>query len=222
MTQDFLSKVEEEDSENILNLFYFEAQIMPHLNFPSQCSTNYLATRAFDSRAEEVGNRLLRFVENGGFREDGSLDFKKGGCYELEFEDDKASTVKHISGATVTLPSHVLITQEFTLHDNHMDHLARVELKPSMFALWTFFDDSHPFVKLIIKEKKAQTLVDHAIKAEQAAVAAESSRAANTVQQNPRVLQPVQNKKASENLQKAREQLKARAADKQKKRTIKL
>jgi hypothetical protein len=91
-----------------------------------------------------------------------------------------------------------------------------------MFTLWTFFDDSHPFVKLIIKEKKAQTLVDHAIKAEQAAVAAESSRAANTVQQNPRVLQPVQNKKASENLQKAREQLKARAADKQKKRTIKL
>lgn len=225
LTAAHLAKIEEDSPENIKMLFSLETQTLPHQNFPSTCHDAYIATKTFNERASQVGNRLAKFMSAGGIRDDGSLDFSKGGCYKLQFEGDRCSTIVHISGTKATLPAHVVITKDFVLYDNHLDHLAKAELLPSTYTLIELFPKGCDLDKLAMRKKDAKPLKEMATAIADAHAEGQRSKIAETVQvarEDSSVLKVVANRKAAANLIKARTKLLEKAEERKTRRTIKL
>eukprot|EP00969_Alexandrium_andersonii_P180811 7990333-Alexandrium_andersonii.AAC.1 len=130
ITHELLSKIEQDSMDALPMLFSFETQTVGAMAFPQQCSDKTICSKTFSKRAEQVGDRLKHLVLAGALGTEGKIDFGKGGCFTLKFAEGKLSELKHCTGVVAEVPSHVQITTAYTLVDNHLDHLARVELKP--------------------------------------------------------------------------------------------
>jgi len=216
--------MEEDSVDNIRTLFAFETQTLGSTSFPSACHDKYIATKTFTTRAQQVGDRLKNFLDQEGIQSSGALDFSKGGCYKLEFgQDGKCTNVVHCTGAKVQMPSHVVITTEFSLIDNHLDHLARVELLPCNYLLYEFFVAKKPGVlEHMIKDKKGDSLRKMAKAIAEKHAEGETQIEQQTVKEDKALLSVVAKKKAAANLLKARSKLEEKKKDRAARRTIKL
>jgi hypothetical protein len=226
LTQTLLNKLEEESVDNLRVLFSFETQTTLTLSFPTPCHDKHIASKTFNSRAAQVGSRLKSFIQAGGISATGALDFSKGGCYELIFDEASARCVgvKHCTGEEAAVPQHVLITPSFDLVDNHLDHLARVELPPCNYYLMDFFKavTGCKFTQHIIKDKKGDLLKAMAQQIADQLAAGMDAKEKETVEEDKEVFKEVQQKKANMNLVKARTKLQEKKADRTARRTIKL
>ena len=85
-------------------------------------------------RARVMGDRLKAWKADGGFRADGSLNWRRG-CYRLCFvgsEDvSKLSEIEHVSGMKIKIPADTAIDRKWELISNWPDYKAPLVLKPS-------------------------------------------------------------------------------------------
>jgi hypothetical protein len=220
LNTEVLQKVEGNSSHGLWFLFCFDMQMNQHISFPSPCHDKFVASQAFKERGVLVGNRLRKLVE-GGIKSDGSLDFSTGGCFTLQFDDNKCTTVTHVNGEVAVVPEHVVITKKFTLHDNFLDTLARVELSPSKYQLADFFPDTAVF-KGHILDKKATAFKEIAANIAKQMETTSATIAQGTVQVSASVLGVAAAKRSAENLLKARSKLQQKKETRKTTMTIKL
>ena len=221
LTQQRINSMEEDSVDNLRVLFSFETQTTLAMSFPSTCHDKYIATRTFSERAAQVCNRLSPFLAKGGITKSGALDFSRGGCYSLHFEGERCKYVEHITGIAADVPPHVLITNSFSLMDNHSDQLARVELNPCKYYLMDFFKGAD-FLQQVIKDKKGDTLKKLAKSIADKHAEGLVLKNRETVQENKDILKETQQRRATSNLEKARHKLEEKKADRTARRTIRL
>lgn len=135
-----------ESAQHIDMLFYFVTQTVPSMMFPKGLQDPRLASTVFSRRAAQCGDRLKNLCLNGGFAKEGSVDFKKG-AFELQFQNDLLKQVTHVATGlhAHSFGDHIRISTRFELVDNHLDHAARVILRPTVFHLYELFPESAPF-----------------------------------------------------------------------------
>lgn len=226
ITEDFLSKVDFADSENISTIFSCILQLPLSLAFPSDLLEDPFVARAtFDARCDEVGERLAAMRMNGAFTIAGALDMKKGGPYSLEFnEAGKCIKVKHATGAEIPVdPETAAITRDFALVDNILDAKALITYKSRKDTLHEMFAEAGgEFLSTMWKPGKKSTILrDHATIQLNKIRAMDAQRAAAGVV-NTEVQKPAQQKRALESTAKARASLQQAAEKRQKKRVLHL
>jgi hypothetical protein len=225
VNREALKAIGNESIHGIQMLFQFETQTIPQLSFPEVAKDKAVATLMFENRAEAVGHRLNWLVQKGAFAVPGKVNFFSAGCYKLEFAGEILTGVAHCSGIAGIIPDHLkgFITKKFHLVDNHLDHMAKVELKPSEHYLWKFFLDDAPFrQKMIQKGKKFREL--HKI-ADNVNIDMEAKRtrfAKVAVQESDEICKDVGKRAKAQNLEKARLKLVERQEARKKARTCKM
>lgn len=142
------------NSDNFECLIFFASQLPMGAVLPNECSNRKVCSRTFSRRAIDVGDRLK--VMYKGVRADGRVDWISYGCYAITFgQAGIATELKHVTGTTATIPSHVRITKQFQLRYKWPDMQADVflDLKPpQQFMLHEFFPASvGPQAHTIIK-----------------------------------------------------------------------
>lgn len=89
-----------------------------------------------------VGNRIQAFRQHGGIKDSsrGTVNWKKFGVYDLQFEGDLCKAIKHRPTSTVAKPpAHTIITKAFVLEENWSDMSCRAVLDPCTYHLHKFF-----------------------------------------------------------------------------------
>ena len=175
-------------------------------------------------RAEEVGDLLKIFLNDGGL-DGGTVDWRLG-CFRLNFDEGgKLTSLKHILGAEAKIPAHVVITKSYKMYDNHMAHVARVELKPNSYTFGEFaFEGVHLDFRgnLPIHGKPFKRFNQIASNARDQMDNLAELRLAGVVQEKNTVTEPAVKKRAADTLQKARMALKIKATDREKSRVTDL
>lgn len=218
VTKDLLSKIAEDDPDNIAALFSYVVQLPGSLAMPPQCSHSTVCSKAMVARASQVGNRLTQFATAGGFATDGRLDWMKAGVFRLQFTDGVCTLIEHSTGAIAVPPEHVKITTAYTLHNNFLDYRAEVVLKPNVYKLHELFPDDAPFkLSMFFAGRKWKAFATTAKEVHDAMVAAEETKEQDTVKADMEVLQSAADMRLKRSLEKAR----TLAADKRKERETK-
>ena len=75
-----------------------DLQLPLSLAMPSEMQNEAVCMRVCKARAQQCGERLALFAAAGGFLTAGSLNWKAAGCFSFEWEGEKVSTIKHITG----------------------------------------------------------------------------------------------------------------------------
>lgn len=180
LTKDHISGLEQDDPSNIMFLMGVALQLPLGVALPKELEQNGdLASAIFAARASSVGHRVPYLVQQHAITGSG-FDFEKGNMFTLTweeppldtedvaFEDLRALKVKHnVSKSEVDLPNHVCVTGAFAMKDGWLDNMAIVELQPSSFSLWQFFDkgDNKPaFVSAIVTDKTAKKVLEVVVK----------------------------------------------------------
>lgn len=125
-------------------LFGYALQYNVTLAFPSEMAERRVASIVLQRRAASVGKRLTHLCSEGAFATPGQVSFEKA-CFRLVKEGERVTRIIHCSGVEALVPPHAPIDTSFRLIDNHYDHLARVEKKPSVYFLKVFFADDVGF-----------------------------------------------------------------------------
>lgn len=209
VTPQVLSKIEEASSHGLQLLFHYETQLSGPLSLPPALSDQTVASLTMHARADEVGNRLVELVRQGGFALIGKVNFLQGGCYTLEWSDaGKLVSVKHVTGPTATVLGHVHVDRCFELVDNHSDSGARLVRAPTKYVLHEFFGEDAPFKQFMhISSKRFKRLHELSAKVVTTLEDEEEQKTSRVVKSDLRVLQPAATKRAAANLNKAREKL---------------
>ena len=155
LTKDNLNKLLGIDADAITTLFLLEVQLQGTFIFPAACKDKTIASKVFNSRADDCNRRVGVLLKAGGLNlTTGALNMGKGGCFTLEFSEELTciSVTHTATQAKATLPKHIVITTEFKMVDNYIDHLARVELGYTTHYLWSLFPAESDFLKKMIKE----------------------------------------------------------------------
>ena len=133
------------------------------------------------------------------------------------------STVQHCTGEEAYVLDHVLITPDFNLMDNHLDHMAKVGLPPCTYYLMDFFKAATcKFIQHVVKDKRGDLLKHTAQQIADQLAEGMDAREKETVGENKEVFKEVQQKKATQNLLKARTKLEEKKVARIARRTIKL
>lgn len=86
-----LKKVENESPDMINLLFHYDTQTVGGMQFPKACKDKRVATLTFNNRADQVGNKLPKFLARGALGTGGTVDFMKG-CFILTFGEGGIAT----------------------------------------------------------------------------------------------------------------------------------
>eukprot|EP00933_Yihiella_yeosuensis_P061080 TRINITY_DN63905_c0_g1_i1.p1 TRINITY_DN63905_c0_g1~~TRINITY_DN63905_c0_g1_i1.p1 ORF type:complete len:148 (-),score=52.49 TRINITY_DN63905_c0_g1_i1:12-455(-) len=121
----------------------------------------------------------------------------------LNFDGDRCVEVVHIGGEKTKVPEHVVINQSFSLHENDLDHTARVELAPSKIMLVDLFAGTADFLQLELDKKPTQ-LKALASKVASDVQHATATTAKETVSDTSEGLQAAKAKRSTESLEKAK------------------
>lgn len=219
ITKQVLADLEVFCSDAIPTLFFFDTQLAPGCAWPPVLNDKYVASRTVIKRSEEVGNRLAVAVRKGLLSTPKQFDFMKAGCYELLFGENRLQTITHISGALAEVPDHIVVTKQFKLEDNHLDHLARVTLPPAKFYLWEFFGAA-PFVQyMCVKGKKFCRLKDLGAAEKEVQKADDLSKKQSEIQVNTEVMQKAQEERSNAAMKRARERLLEKAEERKRLRS---
>lgn len=83
-----------------MDLFLFEVQLPPKMNIPTCVNSDArLASELFDSRADLVGPRAKRLIDNKALRPQ-DIDWRQG-CYKLTFNTEGTATrVRRLDSGT--------------------------------------------------------------------------------------------------------------------------
>lgn len=224
LTKALLTKMVQHDHEQVDHLSYFELQAKGTTSCLPSWSDEVVAKRVFETRGKEVGSRLLKMLSAGAISSSGVVNWMNGGAYTFRWTAGVATHIVHCSGEDCAIPNHIRITSEFTMYDNYKDGLARVELLPANYMLWTLLPKDSPVVKRLALEKKKQTdpwarittIVTQRLDAEREAAANE------LVQTNASLLDEVEKERKTQHMAKAREQLARATEARQKRRRINL
>lgn len=145
LTPQLLAPLEEDDSENMHLLFEAETQLPLGTSLPPAVrSDEYVASKWLTARADDVGSRLKVLLKGGQITAT-KVNMKKA-SFEIVFgkagEDEVVTHIKHLpSNTTVACPSHLLLLRnEFTMKNNHLDGMSSIEKHPMFHYLYTFFD----------------------------------------------------------------------------------
>lgn len=218
-----LQALEESDPDSISMLFAYDTQTVGTMQFPKSLKLKAVATKAFARTADLVGNRLKGLANRGAFGTDDKISFMRG-CFDLRFDlEGRCASIEHLPTNEVVngLPTHISITNKYRLIDNHLDHLARVELLPAKFLLHELFPESARFRKLMVtkKFKGFAELADRCLaEFEQAQQAA----ADQTVEESEAALEAAKQRRNIANLEQARAKLAERAEKRKQRRTMDL
>ena len=212
VTADTLSELELHMPDAIPMLFSFVTQTIGSSTLPAECADQRVCSQVFVKRAEECGARLQHLFQNGGFTKKNIVQYSRGGCYALQFDDDGLlSELKHCSGAVAKLPTHISIDRTFVLNDNHLDHLATISKSPLRFRLHELFADTETFkVGMIVPGKTYKRLQQLAEVVVSTLKKEESDRQESVVTEAPEVFEAAKKRRCTENMAKAREGLKNR------------
>lgn len=214
--------IEKADPMYIPHLFCFETQTAMSQPLPAECMDKHVCTKVFDTKADQVEPRLKRFIADGGVAASGNVQWKHG-CFRLHFTDHKCTRVEHISGTTVDLPAHIVITSDFSLMDNHSDLLARAELAPAKILLHTLFGEDKRAKMGVTKGKVANAALAGIAKLEHELVAqVVNTFKAEIVEGDSTVLKEAKKERQKDAMLKAREKLQAAAKVRGEKRKISL
>lgn len=217
-----LKKVEKESPDMVNLLFHYDTQTVGGMQFPKPCKDKRVATLTFHSRAEQVGNRLPKFLARGALGTGGTVDFMKG-CFILTFDEGGVATcIEHTASGDKleVLPSHITISNRYKLIDNHRDHFARVELLPAIFC-WADLFPSGAAWKQHMVTKRFEGLADLA-EAQREKHEEERQQRGETVHESMVVLEEANRERAAQSLGNAREKLAERMENRKKRRTLKL
>lgn len=161
------TKLEVSDSMNIPTLFSLVLQLPLSCTLPEEFADESICMMTLKKRASDVGKRLKTFIDAGGLGSNSLLDIRGGGAFKFHFDEQgKALFVEHCLGEKVAVPSHILVTPSFAIHDNHLDFKSTAKLHPQSIPLHSFFTasgSSNDFLKHMYQPgKKFRSLHDDA------------------------------------------------------------
>lgn len=168
-----LARVKAADPEGLRRLFSFGLQLPTGARLPPAMAEKAVAAKALAARCVDVGNRFKNW-NSKRLHADGSLNWLYG-CYQLTFENNRATRITHCLGDTAELPDHVVVTPAFTLVDNHCDWSARVSLAGTEHKLYAYFSSDKGPHKIAQYSTKANPLMRHVATAEEQVAAAKAA-----------------------------------------------
>ena len=123
-----LQKVISVDDEALQKILMFLLQCARTVQLPWECLNRVVMSRTMRARATQLGDRIdLKWTQRS-IGEDGVINWLAGGCYDFEWgPNHNATHIKHVSGIKTELAAHIVITKQFTLHENHNDLAAYVQ-----------------------------------------------------------------------------------------------
>lgn len=225
LNKPLLTKMVQANHEEVDHLFYYELQAKAGTPFLLRWAEEYIARKVFEKRGTAMGGRLLKLLNAGAVSSNGVVDWKTGGAYQFRWAAGVATHIIHcLSPEELALPSHIRITPEFVLCDNYSDLLARVELLPASYYLWTLLPKECAVVKRVQSEKRAKENPWVALTAEvtETVDAERARRAEELVAFSTPLLDEVEKQRKTEHMEKARAQLVRANEARQKRRRITL
>lgn len=131
LTMSDIFKIYKMDTAGPLELFSYLTELPFALRLPKQCLVKWVLFELARDRHRLCGNRGAEFKRRGGVNDDGTINWREHGAYELKFENGRCVQVLHrMSGLAATPPEGIIVTTKFVLRNNFSDHLAFVECAP--------------------------------------------------------------------------------------------
>ena len=158
-----LVALESSSHEKIILLLVWITQLPSTQSLPMpECHDQKVCSLTLTIRATEMGSRLAMLVKAGGFSVAGELDFAAASYSFIWKNAEYVESVVHTwTQHKVDLPSHVVITQDFDLHDNHLDHEARFTCGGTTHTLANEFNGAWK-AYLVNFKRRFNRLNDHA------------------------------------------------------------
>jgi len=133
-----LNSMDTHDATVIKKLFHFVAFTAPSTKLPRECLDKAVCSRTLKRRCTEVGDRIA--LVGDAVSSQGVVDWKKLGVYKLTFnEANKCVSVTHLSGATASVPDHIIVDTTYTLLGNDNDMTAFVKKGLAEYKLCELF-----------------------------------------------------------------------------------
>lgn len=170
-TREFLDTLESKDPRIISHLFQLFTGTTPYTEIPPECkASRSLTSQVFAARAHEIGSFMKGWRKK--YCTQNSIDLKKGGAYELVFDEHaKCTEVKFMGGrCSVAIdPSETIITDQFVMKDPLSVQNCMVYKGINKFRLLDCFGDAPNGPKVMLalntagkRQKKANPLQAHA------------------------------------------------------------
>lgn len=143
LTKTGLKRAKKFDEQSVQHIFAFILSAALSMKLPAECRSKTVMDRLVGERVEKIGR--CKGVSDDMILPTGQLNWLVKGCYKLVWAADKSRCVEIVhtsSKATATIPEHVLITQQYTLTNNHSDMQAMLSLTPNNYTLAQFFGAS--------------------------------------------------------------------------------
>eukprot|EP00959_Pyramimonas_sp_CCMP1952_P377088 7898307-Pyramimonas_sp.AAC.1 len=149
LTAEYVCDLRGVSPETVVELVSFALQVIPSQGSPAPMAQQTVTTLMFDTRSDAIGNYLRVFFSRDEVPSPTQClpEYGLYGCFRTDWDkDDYLVSVEHITGAEVMVPKHLekCITKSYTIKDNHMNHLARLVLGPSVHYLKDFFFEEYP------------------------------------------------------------------------------
>ena len=175
--------VDSKDPDGSFKLCSLETQLSWTFTLPSECISKEICIRWFTMLGDRHQNRLKTFVADGGFLDDGELDWKQGCFRPLWSADDILRGVNHINGVTMEVKNSGVSRLGCTVGKNWLD--SQATFKQQMFPgvcmhTWWRSETSGPHEHaFVLKKCKAiedeVTAIANKVKTERDATTATSS-----------------------------------------------
>lgn len=202
-SRDMLDLVDSQDADAVRDIFTALLQLRSCDRIPMEARQDLrVAQMMLKLRLEAVGPRLpgwFRKSVNG----QGQVDFSKVPIYTPVFTEGRMTSVKHISGDTATIPSHISITVDYKMLCPHDDMAAKMVKSPDEQVLARFFEAGTGPLRHAL-DKRTKSLQQLAEKAKRDLEAELASKQSPNKQQTGAVLHRRINEKRAAALEKAR------------------
>lgn len=143
LTKTGLKRAEKFDEQSVQHLFAYILSAALSMKLPAECRSKTVMDQLVVERVEKIGR--CTGVSDDMILPTGQVNWLAKGCYKLTWAADKSRCVEiaHTSSkASATIPEHVLITQQYTLTNNHSDMQAMLSLSHNSYTLAQFFGAS--------------------------------------------------------------------------------
>ena len=133
LAKDYISKVQAYDSMNLYYMLAFLLNASLQLRLLPAMRNKQLCCFAFDTRADEVGDRNSHLMPcNGGLKNDGAIDWGECGVYGFIFGKSLQATdcLHRPTGDTAKVPDDIIITKEHDIVKNHSDNIEKAVKGP--------------------------------------------------------------------------------------------
>ena len=150
LSQELLLHLAHTCPTEIRKMVAFDTQLPMSMPWPRANLTESITKSALSLRVTESGDRLRQWIMSGTYKpankESAEYDYTKS-CYGLEWKSDRrgrtAQAIWHWPTCSrAELPSHIIITEEFTWVDPHLDRFAKLVKDPVEHYAYKLFPEN--------------------------------------------------------------------------------